>query len=105
MAAVVDRLPFRVTKAPALLHHFFTGFLNIIVRYLILRMREQACSPKQTNSIKQPTKMRLNDLEGLELPPSADMHVHLRQGRLMELVVSQIHNGGVDTVFVCDGKS
>jgi dihydroorotase len=44
--------------------------------------------------------MRLKDLESLELPPSADMHVHLRQDRLMELVVSQIRNGGVDTVFV-----
>ena len=54
--------------------------------------------------------MRLKDLERLELPPSADMHVHLRQDRLMELVVPQIRNGGVDTVFVLcvkrgDGKS
>ena len=64
--------------------------------------------------------MRLRDVQRLELPPSADMHVHLRQGevslqpalaldqtelisswlQVMELVVPQILNGGVDTVFV-----
>jgi dihydroorotase len=44
--------------------------------------------------------MRLKDLQRLELPPSADMHVHLRQDELMELVVPRIRAGGVDTVFV-----
>jgi dihydroorotase len=44
--------------------------------------------------------MRLKDLQQLELPPSADMHVHLRQGELMDLVVPRIRAGGVDTVFV-----
>lgn len=44
--------------------------------------------------------MRLRDVQRLELPPSADMHVHLRQDQVMELVVPQILNGGVDTVFV-----
>ncbi|KAL7621165.1 dihydroorotase [Parahypoxylon ruwenzoriense] len=43
--------------------------------------------------------MRLRDTQRLELPPTADMHVHLRQGPMMELVVPQIRNGGVDTVF------
>ncbi|KAF2140178.1 uncharacterized protein K452DRAFT_359851 [Aplosporella prunicola CBS 121167] len=37
---------------------------------------------------------------GLELPPSADMHVHLRDGAMMETVVPTIRKGGVDTVFV-----
>lgn len=36
----------------------------------------------------------------LELPPTADMHVHLRQAGLMEVVVPTVRKGGVDTVFV-----
>lgn len=44
--------------------------------------------------------MGLKSLDHLELAPSADMHVHLRQDKMMELVVPQIRNGGVDTVFV-----
>ncbi|KAL1881472.1 hypothetical protein VTK73DRAFT_3534 [Phialemonium thermophilum] len=44
--------------------------------------------------------MKLRDVQRLELPPSADMHVHLRQGQLMELVVPEIRKGGVDTVYV-----
>jgi dihydroorotase-like cyclic amidohydrolase len=44
--------------------------------------------------------MRLKEINRLELPASADMHVHLRQGAMMELIVRQIRQGGVDTVFV-----
>ena len=44
--------------------------------------------------------MRLKDVDYLELPASADMHVHLRQGPMMELVVPEIRRGGVETVFV-----
>ncbi|KIY02657.1 uncharacterized protein Z520_01122 [Fonsecaea multimorphosa CBS 102226] len=44
--------------------------------------------------------MRLREEQRLELPPTADMHVHLRQDKVMELVVPQILKGGVDTVFV-----
>ncbi|KAJ2974141.1 hypothetical protein NUW58_g8752 [Xylaria curta] len=44
--------------------------------------------------------MRLKDVHRLELPPTADMHVHLRQGEVMNLVVPHIRRGGVDTVFV-----
>jgi len=44
--------------------------------------------------------MRLKDIQRLEMPPSADMHVHLRQAEMMELVVPYIRTGGVDTVFV-----
>lgn len=36
----------------------------------------------------------------MELPAAADMHVHLRQGPMMELVVPEIRKGGVNTVFV-----
>lgn len=36
----------------------------------------------------------------LELPPTADFHVHLRDGTMMELVTPTIRQGGVDTVFV-----
>jgi dihydroorotase len=44
--------------------------------------------------------MRLKELKQLELPASADMHVHLRQGKLMDLIAPQVRRGGVDTVFV-----
>lgn len=44
--------------------------------------------------------MHLKETPRLELPATADMHVHLRQDNLMELVVPYIRHGGVDTVFV-----
>ncbi|KAK7555225.1 hypothetical protein IWX49DRAFT_56412 [Phyllosticta citricarpa] len=44
--------------------------------------------------------MPLDKLDGLELPAAADMHVHLRDGAMMETVVPTIRKGGVDTVFV-----
>ncbi|KAH9898666.1 Dihydroorotase [Xylariomycetidae sp. FL2044] len=44
--------------------------------------------------------MHLKATERLELPPAADMHVHLRQGELMELVAPTLAQGGVDTAFV-----
>ena len=46
--------------------------------------------------------MQTRRIEQLELPSTADMHVHLRQGELMELVVPNVRKGGVDTVFVYD---
>lgn len=48
--------------------------------------------------------MKLKETQSLELPASADMHVHLRQGEMMELVVPLIRDGGVDTVFVMVGS-
>jgi dihydroorotase len=36
----------------------------------------------------------------LELPASADLHVHLRDGAMMEAVVPTIRQGGVNTVYV-----
>lgn len=44
--------------------------------------------------------MHLKEITRLELPATADMHVHLRQDKLMELVTPYIRHGGVDTVFV-----
>ncbi|KAI1101480.1 amidohydrolase 2 [Jackrogersella minutella] len=44
--------------------------------------------------------MQLRSVQRLELPPTADMHVHLRQGELMELMVPTVRQGGVDTAFV-----
>lgn len=44
--------------------------------------------------------MQLQKTNRLELPPTADMHVHLRQGELMDLVVPTLRSGGVDTAFV-----
>ncbi len=44
--------------------------------------------------------MHLKSVQKLELPPTADMHVHLRQGEMMQLVTPYLLYGGVDTVFV-----
>ncbi|KAI5464515.1 hypothetical protein BGZ63DRAFT_154205 [Mariannaea sp. PMI_226] len=44
--------------------------------------------------------MQLKDVKRIELPAAADMHVHLRQAGLMELVTPTVLQGGVDTVFV-----
>jgi dihydroorotase len=44
--------------------------------------------------------MPLEKLDGCELPATADFHVHLRSGEMMELVVPMIRPGGVNTVFV-----
>ncbi|KAK7545090.1 dihydroorotase [Phyllosticta citribraziliensis] len=44
--------------------------------------------------------MPLDKLDGLELPAAADMHVHLRDGAMMETVVPTIRQGGVNTVYV-----
>ncbi|KAL2404941.1 putative dihydroorotase [Exophiala dermatitidis] len=38
--------------------------------------------------------------DGFVLPASADMHVHLREGAMLEAVAPTIRRGGVDTVFV-----
>jgi dihydroorotase len=37
--------------------------------------------------------MPLNKLDGLELPATADFHVHLRDGKMMELVTPTIKKG------------
>ncbi|QUC22072.1 uncharacterized protein UV8b_06313 [Ustilaginoidea virens] len=44
--------------------------------------------------------MLLKSVQRLVLPPTADMHVHLRQGDMMDLVAPTVRQGGVDTVFV-----
>lgn len=44
--------------------------------------------------------MPLEKLQGVKLPASADFHVHLRDGDMMELVTPTIRQGGVNTVFV-----
>ena len=40
--------------------------------------------------IKHPRTMALSKLDGCELPAAADMHVHLRDGAMTELVVYEI---------------
>ncbi|EKG12848.1 hypothetical protein MPH_10091 [Macrophomina phaseolina MS6] len=44
--------------------------------------------------------MPLEKFDGLELPAAADMHVHLRDGPMMETVTPTIRQGGVNTVYV-----
>lgn len=44
--------------------------------------------------------MPLEKFDGLELPAAADMHVHLRDGAMMETVTPTIRQGGVNTVYV-----
>lgn len=64
------------------------------IRYHHRRIREEA------SSFPPSTKMQIKGMNRLELPPTADMHVHLRQAGLMEVVVPTVRKGGVDTVFV-----
>lgn len=45
-------------------------------------------------------QFKMKNIQRLELPAAADMHVHLRQSELMDLVVPTVQQGGVDTVFV-----
>ncbi|OQN97027.1 hypothetical protein B0A48_16831 [Cryoendolithus antarcticus] len=51
---------------------------------------------------REPTREMspLAKLDGCELPAAADMHVHLREGAMTELVVPAIRQAGVNTVFV-----
>jgi hypothetical protein len=44
--------------------------------------------------------MPLSKFDDLELPASADFHVHLRDGTLMKAVVPTVRQGGVNTVYV-----
>lgn len=44
--------------------------------------------------------MPLEQFDGLELPATADFHVHLRDREMMTLVTPTIRQGGVNTVFV-----
>jgi dihydroorotase len=44
--------------------------------------------------------MVFEKFQNLELPATADFHVHLRDGNMMETVVPSIRQGGVNTVFV-----
>ena len=44
--------------------------------------------------------MPLKDFQDLVLPATADMHVHLRDGAMMETVVPTIRRGGVNMVYV-----
>lgn len=46
------------------------------------------------------TSVKMKNVNRYELPATADMHVHLRQGELMKLVVPTLRQGGVDTAFV-----
>jgi dihydroorotase len=39
-------------------------------------------------------------IQEIELPATADMHVHLRDGPMMQAVTPTIRAGGVNTVFV-----
>jgi len=39
-------------------------------------------------------------IKEIELPATADMHVHLRDGAMMQAVTPTIRKGGVNTVFV-----
>lgn len=45
-------------------------------------------------------KMSSRLFDGLVLPASADFHVHLRDGAMLEAVAPTIRQGGVETVFV-----
>lgn len=58
------------------------------------------CSINPTSFILILANMVLEKLQNLELPASADMHVHLRDGATKNLVVPSIRDGGVNCVMV-----
>lgn len=43
--------------------------------------------------------------DGVVLPASADFHVHLRYGAMLEAVAPTVKQGGVDTIFVMVRKT
>jgi hypothetical protein len=54
----------------------------------------------EVHQSQQLQTMTLSKFDGLELPASADFHVHLRDGPLMKAVVPTVRRGGVNTVYV-----
>lgn len=45
------------------------------------------------------------NFDNVSLRPTADFHVHLREGAMMEAVIPLIREGGVDIVYVMVGRS
>lgn len=54
-----------------------------------------------TSAVEPQAKRACTEGSSIELGPGvADMHVHMRQGHLMEMVAPQLEKGGVTTAFV-----
>lgn len=48
--------------------------------------------------------MPLEKFHNVKLPAAADMHVHLRENEVCEIVTRTIRQGGVNTVYVRQTK-
>ncbi|KAI9146318.1 dihydroorotase, homodimeric type [Paraphysoderma sedebokerense] len=58
-------------------------------------------SPKRQASPSRPSSPKKNAPgQTLTLPMVADLHIHLRQGTMMEMLAPKIKGAGVDTVYV-----
>jgi hypothetical protein len=73
----------------------------MFLRSAISRAVSQGLTTSQTSRAYSTGRMAFMKFQGLELPATADMHVHLRDGAMMEVVVPTIRQGGVNTVLVC----
>jgi len=81
--------------------HNATPFSGVIIWFPPSRILENEITSTRTLILKlAQDKMQLGTTERLELPPTADLHVHLRQGELLELIAPTMRKGGVDVAFV-----
>ncbi|KAL1957286.1 hypothetical protein VTO42DRAFT_6192 [Malbranchea cinnamomea] len=75
-----------------------------LARRLLLRRASftasRILSTRAVLHLSTAARMPLTAVNCLELPATADMHVHLRQDKMMELITPQLRRGGVDTAFV-----
>ena len=76
--------------------HDLVEFVWLAVRYQILLKDYAPLHPSlyfSQSVLNRQAKM--HQFDGLELPASADFHVHLREGDVMEAVTPTIRQGGV----------
>lgn len=80
--------------------HDLVEFVWLAVRYQIL-LKDYAPlhSSLYFSQIVLNRQAKMHQFDGLELPASADFHVHLRESDVMEAVTPTIRQGGVDMVY------
>lgn len=77
-----------------------TTYYSFIHRSIVSSTSWDKTTRRNRKKRKKEAEMQLKTVQKLELPAAADMHVHLRQGEMMEVVVPTLERGGVDTAFV-----
>lgn len=104
ISTIVTRLlNLNVRFFPLPINHLAVEGLDIVrhpAEQLLYSILFQVLLPVSSPPLRTPPKLNMEHLPRIELPPTADMHVHLRQGDMMDLVVPTLRQGGVDTAFV-----